>query len=77
MKALRKAETESSGCIIIGLLFQGCTGWPVDVLTDTPDIESITEHLHSGPYGRCVYDCNNDVVDHQVLFNLFLYSASF
>lgn len=53
--------------IYLGFLSRGCTGWPVDVLTDTPDIESITERLHTGPYGRCVYDCDNDVVDNQVV----------
>lgn len=42
-------------------------GWPVSVLADDPDIENITEALKSGPYGRCVYNCDNDVVDNQVV----------
>lgn len=29
--------------------------------------ETILRELRNGPYGRCVYHCDNDVVDHQVL----------
>jgi hypothetical protein len=50
--------------------------WPVSVVV--PDIEEheswedvkvrVTHALETGPYGKCVYgDCNNDVVDQQVV----------
>jgi len=46
---------------------QGRLGWPASVLTDgPPDIEGIGEALKTGPYGQCVYESPNDVVDHQV-----------
>uniref|UniRef100_A0A8D0H7R8 Gfo/Idh/MocA family oxidoreductase n=1 Tax=Sphenodon punctatus TaxID=8508 RepID=A0A8D0H7R8_SPHPU len=43
--------------------------WPVSVLCrdGVCDIESVTEALRNGPYGRCVYECDNDVVSHQVV----------
>nr|XP_011434203.2 putative oxidoreductase YteT isoform X4 [Crassostrea gigas] len=44
------------------------TGWPVFVLTaGPPDIENVTEALRTGPYGRCVYDMDNDVMSQQVV----------
>ncbi len=42
-------------------------GWPLTVLTSDPNRESILHALREGPYGRCVYRCDNDVVDHQVV----------
>lgn len=45
----------------------GRTHWPINVLNPNPTPENIKEALRSGPYGRCVYHCDNDVVDHQVV----------
>lgn len=53
--------------IYLGRLAGGHTGWPVNVLAPEVTTETITEALRTGPYGRCVYSCDNDVVDHQVV----------
>jgi predicted dehydrogenase len=53
--------------IYLRYLKDGYTGWPLDVLTPQPSLQSITQALRQGPYGRCVYACDNDVVDHQVV----------
>lgn len=45
----------------------GNRGWPLDILTLHPTEESMRHALRSGPYGRCVYACDNNVVDHQVV----------
>ncbi len=57
----------SAGRIYGRLYREGCRGWPLDVLTLDVSPEGIEEALRQGPYGRCVYRCDNDVVDHQVV----------
>lgn len=48
-------------------LEEGNTGWPLNVLHPQPTREHIMQALREGPYGRCVYACDNDVVDHQIV----------
>jgi predicted dehydrogenase len=51
----------------IYLPLAGRAEWPLSVLTDDVSEEGVLAALRTGPYGRCVYACDNDVVDHQVV----------
>ncbi|WP_051844595.1 Gfo/Idh/MocA family protein [Streptomyces globisporus] len=54
-------------------LYLGCLGdpdrerWPLSAVTPARTAEGVERALREGPYGRCVYACDNDVVDHQVV----------
>jgi predicted dehydrogenase len=53
--------------IYLGFLEKGTTGWPVNVIAPEPTPAKVLKALKTGPYGRCVYACDNDVVDNQVV----------
>jgi hypothetical protein len=57
--------------IYLGRVHRGDTGWPVNVLTPSVTEANVLKALKRGPYGRCVYRCDNDVVDHQVVNMVF------
>lgn len=43
-------------------------GWPYNVIALAPNTEeSLRAAYENGPYGRCVFCCDNDVVDHQTV----------
>ena len=45
----------------------GERGWPLSVVVPDPTANNLIEALRTGPYGRCVYSCDNDVADTQVV----------
>lgn len=46
----------------------GDEAWPCVVLSPTElTEEAIQRAIETGPYGRCVFECDNNVVDHQVV----------
>ncbi len=53
--------------IYLGRVRAGETGWPVDVLAEEINEQTVTEAIRTGQYGQCVYECNNNVVDNQVV----------
>ncbi len=61
----------------LNALKRGETGWPVDVITATTTPEGVLSALQSGPYGRCVYASDNDVVDTQHVLGMYNDGRSF
>lgn len=57
-----------SGCPYSALKLypQNIGQWPTSVITENQTEEGVKEALENGRYGRCVYCCDNDVMDHQV-----------
>lgn len=46
-------------------VYEPCLGgWPADVVCLEQTREALEAALQTGPYGRCVYRCGNDVCDH-------------
>ncbi len=41
--------------------------WPASVLSLDQTEEGLRKAIAEGPYGRCVYRCDNDVCDHQIV----------
>lgn len=57
--------------LYLGNLRKGHLCWPLDVITTDLTEAGVMQALRAGPYGRCVYACDNDVVDNQVVNMLF------
>jgi len=62
-----KAEPDCPYSALKVYLDMNRKGWPVSVITEDMTLEGRMKALKEGPYGRCVYHCDNDVVDHQVV----------
>lgn len=42
--------------------------WPFNIIAEAPlTQEKIEKAIETGPYGRCVFACDNDVVDHLIV----------
>lgn len=50
----------------IKLYYKTIGGWPATVITHDQTRSGIDKAIKEGPYGRCVFKCDNNVVDHQV-----------
>ncbi len=43
------------------------SSWPCNVVVSNPTEEHVYDALRTGPYGRCVFHCDNNVADHQTV----------
>ena len=62
----------SAKCVYLdGWKKNGCqpNDWPYNVVTMANPLteDAILEGIKNGPYGRCVFECDNNAVDHQIV----------
>ncbi len=50
---------------------KGKLDWPCDIVVSEPTVDKLYAALQTSPYGQCVFACDNNVVDHQVVNILF------
>lgn len=53
--------------IYLNRIKAGDTGSPVNRVTADMTVDGMLKAIQQGPYGRCVFGCDNDVADHQVV----------
>lgn len=47
------------------LYYDNVGKWPTTAITEIQKLEEVKKAVAEGPYGRCVYNCDNNVCDHQ------------
>ncbi|UOQ91946.1 Gfo/Idh/MocA family oxidoreductase [Halobacillus shinanisalinarum] len=65
----------TDGCVVehecpfsaIKLYHNEKDNWPQNVVTLNPNLDERMKAIKEGPYGKCVYRSDNNVVDHQVV----------
>jgi predicted dehydrogenase len=57
--------------IYLDMADAGDFSFPVSTIVEEPTVAAVEHALAHGPHGRCVYGCDNDVVDTQVASLLF------
>lgn len=75
-KKERKPEGAGDRCVECGiedkcpysavkLYYNNVGRWPTTAIVEIQTIDEVKNAVAKGPYGRCVYNCDNNVVDHQ------------
>ncbi|WP_454053595.1 Gfo/Idh/MocA family protein [Clostridium sp. Marseille-Q7071] len=49
----------------VKLYYNNVGRWPTTAIVEIQTIDEVKKAVEQGPYGRCVYNCDNNVVDHQ------------